>query len=41
MGDYDNDGDLDLYLVNFSSAANKLFRNEGGGVFVRVNATLL
>jgi hypothetical protein len=32
-GDYDNDGDLDLYLANCSSA-NKLFRNDGGGVFV-------
>ncbi|MBE0565598.1 MAG: VCBS repeat-containing protein [Krumholzibacteria bacterium] len=31
-GDYDNDGDLDLYLVN-SGNANKLFRNEGGGSF--------
>jgi hypothetical protein len=34
-GDYDNDGDLDLYIANTS--ANKLLRNEGGGVFV--NAT--
>jgi len=32
-GDYDNDGDLDLYLAN-SGQANKLFRNDGGGVFV-------
>ncbi|MBN2172349.1 MAG: VCBS repeat-containing protein [Candidatus Krumholzibacteriota bacterium] len=30
--DYDNDGDLDLYLAN-QSQANKLFRNDGGGVF--------
>lgn len=29
--DYDNDGWLDLYLVNFG--ANRLFRNEGGGGF--------
>src|SRR5207237_135554 len=34
-GDYDNDGDLDLYLVNFGSP-NKLLRNDGGGVFVNV-----
>ena len=32
-GDYDSDGDLDIYLANCYSS-NKLFRNEGGGVFV-------
>ena len=32
-GDYDNDGDLDLYLANYGQA-NKLFRNQGGGTFV-------
>jgi hypothetical protein len=31
-GDYDNDGDLDLYLANFGTS-NKLFRNDGGGTF--------
>lgn len=31
--DYDNDGDLDLYLCNTSGQANKLFRNDGAGVF--------
>ncbi|MBZ0268813.1 FG-GAP-like repeat-containing protein [bacterium] len=29
-GDYDGDGDPDLYLVN-QATANKLFRNDGGG----------
>jgi predicted outer membrane repeat protein len=33
-GDYDNDGLLDLYVgVGGASPANKLFHNEGGGVF--------
>ena len=33
FADFDNDGDLDLYLVN-TSGANNYFRNEGSGVFV-------
>ena len=32
--DYDNDGDLDLYLTNFG--ANVLYRNEGNGRFSEV-----
>ena len=32
-GDYDNDGDLDLFAVNGQNEANKLFRNNGGGSF--------
>ncbi|MFH1335875.1 MAG: FG-GAP-like repeat-containing protein [Candidatus Zixiibacteriota bacterium] len=32
-GDYDNDGDLDVYLTHGGNP-NQLFRNEGGGVFV-------
>ena len=31
-GDYDNDGDLDLYLAN-DGGANNLFRNDGGSTF--------
>ena len=31
-GDYDNDGDLDIYLI-VSGTANRLFRNDGGGTF--------
>ncbi len=34
-GDYDNDGDPDLYFTN-ESVANNLFRNDGGGSFTDV-----
>ena len=34
-GDYDNDGDLDLYVVN-ESGPNRLFRNNGNGTFTDV-----
>ena len=35
-GDYDNDGDLDLYLSNFGP--NVLYRNNGDGTFTDVTA---
>jgi hypothetical protein len=35
-GDYDGDGDLDLYVTNLGG--NVLYRNEGGGRFVDVTA---
>jgi hypothetical protein len=38
-GDYDRDGDLDLYISN--KGANKLFRNDGGGDFVDVTSSPL
>ena len=33
FGDYDNDGDFDLIVTNFSDDYNVLYRNEGGGQY--------
>ncbi len=35
-GDYDNDGDLDLYVVTRGGNANVLYQNQGNGTFVAV-----
>jgi choice-of-anchor A domain-containing protein/uncharacterized repeat protein (TIGR01451 family) len=35
-GDYDNDGDLDLYVSNNIGYKNFLYRNEGGGTFTSI-----
>lgn len=35
--DYDNDGDLDVFVANQRGADNLLFRNEGDGRFVRID----
>jgi len=37
VGDYDNDGDLDIYVSNFG--ANQLFQNDGSGTFIDVATT--
>ena len=37
-GDYDNDGNPDLYLANYSSPGCKLFQNQGDGTFLDVTA---
>ena len=34
--DYDDDGDLDLYAVNYTSLGNQLYRNDGGGAFTKI-----
>src|SRR5262245_40864699 len=38
-GDYDQDGDEDLFLSN-SSPGSKLFRNEGSNAFVNVTGAM-
>jgi hypothetical protein len=35
-GDYDNDGDLDLFVSNFGTPLNYLYRNNGDCTFARV-----
>ena len=35
--DYDNDGDLDLYLTHDANQPNILYRNDGGGRFANVS----
>ncbi len=43
-GDYDNDGDLDIILTgknNDGNSISKIYRNEGTGNFIDVNANLI
>lgn len=35
-GDYDNDGDMDLFVANTSNQLNFLYENQGNGTFSRV-----
>lgn len=39
-GDYDSDGDLDLYVTNEGSNANSMFENVGGG-FIKITTGAL
>ena len=36
VGDYDNDGRIDLYVTNFSDDSNTLYHNDGEGLFTDV-----
>lgn len=38
-GDYDNDGDLDIYMIRWDSVGNVLYQNNGDGTFSDVTAT--
>ena len=40
MGDLDGDGNLDLYVANYS-VPNVFFRNQGDGVFVDVSGSII
>ena len=37
-GDYDNDGDFDLFVANWDGEDNRLYRNDGDGTFSRVTS---
>lgn len=36
-GDYDDDGDVDLYITNWSDQVNLLYRNDGDGKLTRLS----
>ena len=40
FGDYDRDGDLDLYVTNFSDDVNTLYQNQGDGSFADATAAV-
>ncbi len=39
FGDFDNDGDLDLYVLNTNGQGNKYYQNDGSGNFTSLNST--
>ena len=34
--DYDNDGDIDIFITNFANLPNHLYENDGSGIFTEV-----
>ena len=40
LGDYDNDGDLDIFVTNFSQDHNTLYRNDGDDIFADVTGAV-
>jgi hypothetical protein len=40
-GDYDNDGDLDLFVSNLFGGQDRLYRNDGGGNFTSITNSVV
>ncbi|HCA43488.1 MAG TPA: hypothetical protein DEP28_09585 [Bacteroidetes bacterium] len=40
-GDYDNDGDMDVFVANHGNRPNALYRNDGNLLFTKVNSTVI
>ncbi|MEA3286786.1 MAG: FG-GAP-like repeat-containing protein, partial [Candidatus Marinimicrobia bacterium] len=38
-GDYDNDGDMDIYVANYTDHQNMLYENDGAGNFTRITTS--